>query len=425
MSPVIGQGSEGTLRRGAVLFANFFLIILAYYQIKPASRSLFIAELGAGQLPYVWIATAVLLAAMIGWYHRLVERHSRLRVVLWTCGVTLVLLVVFRQLLLHNTPLRAVAFYLFVDIFSVVLVEQFWSLANSVHTTDEGRRSYSFVSIGGLLGGVAGGLLAGRLLEFTPLHSHDLLLVAAAFIALVIAINLWMARMGLYRERYRQDHLPELRSAGLRVLLESRYLGYIALLLLMAQLVQPLVEYKFITTVAVAYPGTDARTGYLSYFFSVMGVVAIGVNLTLTPLLHHLGGAMAGLAVQPLALLLSTAGFYLSPGLLSASVMKVCDRGLSYSVNRASKELLYIPLHPVLTYQAKAWIDMLGYRLFKVLGSVVILLLTQWLPVTVSPVSLSWLTMGVCLAWLLLLRRLGAEYSGLMSSPEIVPVHPG
>ena len=63
--------------RGAILFGNFFLIILAYYHIKPASRSLFIEYLGADLLPYVWIATAVVLGTLIGFYHRLVERYSR------------------------------------------------------------------------------------------------------------------------------------------------------------------------------------------------------------------------------------------------------------------------------------------------------------------------------------------------------------
>ena len=48
-------------KRASLLFANFFFIMLAYYQIKPASRSLFIGQLGADRLPYVWIGTALFL----------------------------------------------------------------------------------------------------------------------------------------------------------------------------------------------------------------------------------------------------------------------------------------------------------------------------------------------------------------------------
>ncbi|MGD9412082.1 MAG: hypothetical protein PVJ54_09495, partial [Desulfobacterales bacterium] len=78
--------------RAAFLFLNFFLIIMALYQLKPASRSLFIESLGAERLPYVWIATALAMGVFITYYHRLVERHSRIRVVLGTCLAISILL---------------------------------------------------------------------------------------------------------------------------------------------------------------------------------------------------------------------------------------------------------------------------------------------------------------------------------------------
>jgi AAA family ATP:ADP antiporter len=55
--------------RSGLLSLNFFLIILALYQLKPASRSLVIESLGAEHLPFVWIATALVMAVFIGFYH--------------------------------------------------------------------------------------------------------------------------------------------------------------------------------------------------------------------------------------------------------------------------------------------------------------------------------------------------------------------
>ena len=43
--------------RSIILFSNFFLIILAYYQVKSASRSLLIEYWGAENFPWVWIAS--------------------------------------------------------------------------------------------------------------------------------------------------------------------------------------------------------------------------------------------------------------------------------------------------------------------------------------------------------------------------------
>lgn len=67
-------------------------------------------------------------------------------------------------------------------------------------------------------------------------------------------------------------------------------------------------------------------------------------------------------------------------------------------------------IEPVLIFQAKAWIDMFGYRLFRLLGSVLILLLTRWLPRSVDAVQLGWLVLTVCTFWWLTPFVLCREY---------------
>ena len=67
--------------RAVILFINFMFVILAYYQVKVASRSLLLEYGGAAAFPYVWIGSALLLLAFIGIYTRLVAQHSRVRVI--------------------------------------------------------------------------------------------------------------------------------------------------------------------------------------------------------------------------------------------------------------------------------------------------------------------------------------------------------
>ncbi len=402
------------MARSALLFANFFFIILAYYLVKPASRSLFLEYVDAANLPYVWTASAALLIALMPLYQRILHRHSRVNVVIGTCLLFVAMLVLFRLWMFTPGAVVAIGFYILVDIFSVVLVEQFWSLTNSVYRSAEGRRWYGLIASGGLLGGLIGGLLAAWLLQYTPVTTADLLLVAAAIIAMMIALTLLMARHGLYVEHAQHVKLEEVASTlaeGWRALRANRYLSLIAIMLLVSQVAEPIVEYQFMHLVEEAYPEREARTAYLSNFLSVLSGFALLVNLLVTPLIHRRLGAIAGLLVQPIMLGGAAIAFAMHSRLAVGAAMKIADRGLSYSINRASRELLYIPVDPETIYRAKAWIDMVGYRTFKIAGNVVILLLTQWLPWQLGYAQLSWVVVAFCGFWIWAVLLIRKDYS--------------
>jgi AAA family ATP:ADP antiporter len=398
------------LRSGLLSF-NFFLIILALYQLKPASRSLFIESLGAAQLPFVWIATALVMGIFISFYHRWVQRYSRVRVVLTSCLSIVVILTAFRVFSMNPGPASSICLFVFTDILGVVLVEQFWSLTNSIYTTPEGRGWYGVVGTGGLVGGMVGGWLAALLLKHTALKTPDLLLTAAGIIALIFLLTWYMSHSGMYCEVDRAAQPSDAPSPhGWRIFGHSRYLLMIAALLLLAQLASPLVEYQFLNTVETAFPERDARTGFLGDFYSLLGVVSVAVNVVATPVVHRVFGPIAGLMVQPLLMWVCSWGFLLTPTLFFGGAARISDRALSYSINRASRELLYVPVDPVVIYQAKAWIDMFGYRTFKIAGSLLILLFTQWLPFRLGVARLSWFTMGICAVWIIVVVVVRNQY---------------
>lgn len=405
--------------RSSFLFANFFLIITAYYQLKPASRSLFLEVMGAKQLPYVWILTAAATIIFISVYNRIVKQYSRIHVVMGTCLIISLVLILFRIAL--NTPSVSVAigFYVFVDIVGVVMVEQFWSLANAIYSTREGKSWYGFVGTGGLVGGVAGGSISAMLISKTPLETPDLLISASGTILIIFSLTWAMGRLGMYCESGLINPMKPDNNSRLKNLLANHYLLLIGSILLIAQLISPIIEYQFLNTIEVSFPQREDRTAYLSAFFSVMSLVSIGINLGITPVIHRLFGTIAGLMAQPLMISASSIFFMAMPSDVSISAAKICDRGLSYSINRASKELLYVPIDPVLIYQAKAWLDMLGYRLFKVLGSFIILLLTQWLPISIELVHLSWITIFFCGIWIFSIMALKTEYQVMTASESV------
>ena len=194
----------------------------------------------------------------------------------------------------------------------------------------------------------------------------------------------------------------------------------IAAVLLMVQLVSPMIEFEFMHVIEQRYPEREARTEALSFFFSLLSAFAIGVNLLLTPILLSRFGVLAGLLVQPISMFVSTLGFMLSPGLWSASFMKISDRGLSYSINRASKELLYIPVDPDVMYQVKGWIDMFGYRTFKIFGALIIIALAQSADLAWIKIDLNWVIMAGCVIWVGFLAVLYRDYLAIRQHQKAV-----
>ena len=405
--------------RSAAMFANFFLIIMALYQLKPASRSLILGAIGADYLPYLWIGSAMVLFVSIVIYERLLDRYGRFQLVLGTAAAFIVILVLFWLGLDGSTPVIAIAFYIFVDLFGVVLVEQFWSLANSVYGTHDGKKWYGLVGTGGLVGGAVGSATAALLIKSTPLQTRDLLLVGAAIVMLIFFMTWWLGQQNIFQNASIKSRVSS-NQRGWRHLLKNRYLMLIAAVLLMVQLVSPMIEFQFMHVVEDRYTEREARTEALSFFFSILSVFAITVNLLITPLLLRRFGVLAGLLVQPVMMFISTFGFMLNPGLWSASIMKISDRGLSYSINRASKELLYIPVDADVMYQVKGWIDMFGYRTFKIFGALIIIALAPWAELTSIAIDLNWIIMLGCVVWVGFLVVLHRDYLAISRHQQLL-----
>ncbi len=396
------QWQGGMAARSLLLFANFFLILLAYYLVKPASRSLLLDHVSADQLPYLWTASGVVLLMLVPGYQALLRQFGRVRVVLGTCMLTATLLMIFRSLFDHSGAPTAIGFYILVDIFSVVLVEQFWSLTNSVYNSNQGRRWYGLIGSGGLVGGVAGGLLAGWLVKHTALRTEDLIGVSAMMVLCISLLTWRLARAGVYRLASQEgEPRAKVLDAGevWNSIRSNKLVAAIALLLLFSQICEPIIEYQFMQHVEQSYTDREARTVYLSHFLSLLSAIALGVNLIVTPLVHRYLGVIAGLFVQPILLGISALNYAAHLNLGSAAVMKLADRSLSYSINRASRELLYVGAQASTIFKVKAWIDMVGYRAFKIIGNVGIVAVTQALPPEISPYALTGAIVLLSIAW--------------------------
>src|SRR5262245_32062079 len=176
----------------AILLAlNIFLILMAYYVLKPVREALILSEASAELKPYMSAAQVGLLAFVVPAYGRLVAEMNRRRLINTVNAFFIACLGVFYVLGKADVPL-GIPFFLWIGIFNLMIVAQFWSFANDVYSKDEGERLFPIVGFGASLGAVFGSRFAGRFIE--RIGVMELLLVGAALLIIQVLVTNYVER---------------------------------------------------------------------------------------------------------------------------------------------------------------------------------------------------------------------------------------
>ncbi|MCH7887556.1 MAG: MFS transporter, partial [Candidatus Marinimicrobia bacterium] len=140
-----------------LMFFYFFAIIASYYILKPVRNSLFLEQLGAINLPWVYIGTASIIGFIVLLYSNL-SRHIDTRYLVSGTIIFFILnLIFFRELFKLNLDWFSALFYIWVSVYSVLLISQFWMTANIIYSASQAKRLFGFIGSGGILGGIIGG----------------------------------------------------------------------------------------------------------------------------------------------------------------------------------------------------------------------------------------------------------------------------
>src|SRR5262245_7968997 len=114
-----GEGISALL-----LSLNIFLILMAYYVLKPVRDALILGGGSAELKTYMSAAQVAVLAFVVPWYGRLVDRMDRRRLINTVTGFFVGCLIVFYMLGKAQVPL-GIVFFLWIGIFNLMIVAQF------------------------------------------------------------------------------------------------------------------------------------------------------------------------------------------------------------------------------------------------------------------------------------------------------------
>jgi AAA family ATP:ADP antiporter len=417
-----GEGVSALL-----LAANGFYLLVFYSVLKVVREALILSESGAVVASYAAAGQAALLLVFVPAYGAFAARVNRVWLI---CGVTLFFashLLIFYVLGVAGSRI-GLAFYLWIGIFNMVAVAQFWAFANDLYSNERGKRLFPLVGVGATLGALAGSGITA--FAFAGVGPYNLLLVSAAGLLVPIALTIVVHRressVQTVQQRpleHQKDDEPIGKKGGFELVFTNRYLFLIAMLVLAYNLVNTLGGFVLNTMITQqaadlvasgAAGGLDQRALIGTMAGQVQTLVNLGAFLLQTFAVSRIlkyVGVRGALFFMPLIALTGYMAIVLFPIYAVVQWTKVFENSADYSVQNTTRQALFLPTSREAKYKAKQAIDAFFLRTGDMLSAAVVFAGTT-LAFTVRNYAL--LNVVVVVVWLVIAVAIAREHRKLV-----------
>ncbi len=355
-----------------LLTLNLFVPLVSYYILKVLREALIEDAVAAS---YATGAQALLLMIVIpayGWFASKVNRN-------WLIlGVVLFFVACLELFFFGKLAGLSIgfAFFVWLGIFSLMIISQFWAFANDIYDKDSGDRLFPVIAVGQTVGAFVGAQVGG----LKSLSIPVLFQITAGLLLLHLVLY-WILNK-------RPDVSPKggkaekkLKGAGgFALVAKSPYLRLVALLFLLLNLVNTTGEYilrdavleradETVQEMEQSDPTlaadeerrqaiiTRERKAFYGDFFSVVNVLAILIQAFVVSRIVKFFGMRGVLFTLPLIALASYGSVALGAGFMALRWAKTAENSTDYSVMNTGRALLWLPTDRDEKYKAKQTID--------------------------------------------------------------------
>jgi AAA family ATP:ADP antiporter len=346
-----------------------FLILGAYYLLKTAREVFILSEGGAEVKSYSAAGQAVLLLFLVPAYGAFASRVNRTRLVRWVTLFFVSNIVLFY--LASSAGLRiGIPYFLWVGIFSVMVIAQFWAFANDIYTPAQGKRVFPVIGLGASLGAWIGSVRAGQLVN--AMGPQRLLLGGGVILAIcVVLVQIVSRRVQQHKtpEQTAASSQPLGKEGGFQLIFSDRYLMLIAVLTVLLNVVNTSGEYLFgryvVDTANTMYgTGSEAAaqrerfigTTY-SQLFGAVNLCGFLLQMFVVSRIFRYLGVGKSLFIHPIV---AGVGYLLllrAPSITAMRWLKVADNSIDYSLGNTTKQALWLPTSREAKYKAKQAVD--------------------------------------------------------------------
>jgi ATP:ADP antiporter, AAA family len=367
-------------------FLYFFSLLCGYYVLRPVRDAMgassdvlavfpvamvdwFAArgvQVGDYTLQILFTGTFIGMLLAQPFYGALVSRFPRRMFLPFVYGFFILCLLGFHVAFHTQLPGRGGLFFIWLAVFNLFAVSVFWSFMADIHVDRQARRLYGYIAAGGTLGGLVGPELTARLVG--TLGVANLLLVSALFIGLALLCILALipaARRAETRQghRHNEDAIGGTALAGLRLIVASPVLRWLALLMFFGVGVGTLLYYEQAANVRRAMAAdAEAATLFYSQIDRAINWLVLLVQVFLTRYLLTRFGLAPLLLLPAGAVVIGFSILSASPLPLLITAVQVMTRASEFALAKPARETIFTRVDRESRYKAKAAIDTVVYR---------------------------------------------------------------
>lgn len=469
------------LKKFLPLAAIMFCVLFNYSAVRILKDSLVVPSIGAEALSFIklWavLPSAVLFVVL---YNKMLNLFTEEKVFYLISGAFLIFFAVFAFYMVPNAEIlhpsasyisdlafeypnikwfifiagkwTYALFYIFAELWgSVMLSLLFWQFANKITTSDEAKRFYPMFGLIANISLMLVGIILGRISKSVDneiISSSEIISKTTILIlimgSMIVIIFRWMHKKVLTDHTIVKSDAPKKEKKKLSIkesfnlILHSKYLGYIALLVLCYGVSINLVEGAWKAKVRELYPTQDGYFNYMSHYIKWTGVGSFIFFIIGGNILRKLGWYFSALTTPIMVLVTGVSFFifsnysnsldhiltaYIGISALGAAVFfgfvqNILSKATKYSLFDPTKEMAYIPLDKELKTKGKAAVDVIGGRLGKSGGALIQVGIFSIFHTTnmndISPYLMVIFTIVVIL-WIISVVGLNKEYKKLVT----------
>ncbi len=359
-------------------FAYFFCVLSAYYIIRPIRETMGVGS-GPNTLPWLFFATFVtmlIVTPMFGW---VASRYARRQFLPWVYLFFIANIIIFWIVFSNavNSESDHIwlgrVFFVWISIFNLFVVSVFWSFMAEIYTREQGRRLFGFITSGGSIGAVLGGVATSYLA--VRIGFQNVLPIAAGMLLLAIFCIKQLRKQSTQdSEETSIEAIAKDRPlggnpfAGITHVFSSKFFSAIVLKSIIASLLGTALYMFTARLVEVSIPDTNEQTQFFSNINNWTNLLAfIGQMLVVKQVVQRFGVGVS-MTLLPIA---SVAGFLLlavEPTLAVVALVTVMRRALGFGFSKPTTDMLYSVVTPEEKYKTKNFIDTAVYRAGDVVG---------------------------------------------------------